>query len=67
MVLEDNYAPVDTLLNPVTLTRYEESGQLREASLVNPLALAGLWAISIVIVHKASTLLKRQGTPEAQP
>jgi len=63
MVLVDNYAPVDTLLNPVTLTKYEESGQLREASLVNPYALAGLWALSMAIVYIASSFLTKQGYP----
>jgi spermidine synthase len=63
MVLVDNYAPVDTLLNPVTLTKYEESGQLREASLINPYALAGLWVLSMVIVYMASSFLTKQGYP----
>jgi hypothetical protein len=67
IVLVDNYAPVDTLLNPVTLTKYEESGQLGEASLVNPYALAGLWALSIAIMYKASSLLTKQDSPETQP
>lgn len=65
MVLVDNYAPVDTLLNPVTLTNYEESGRLREASLINPYALAGLWALSMVMVHLASSLLTKQGNHSA--
>jgi len=60
MVLEDNYAPVDTLLNPVTLTRYEESGQLREASLANPLVLAGVWAFSIAMIYAASSAFKKR-------
>jgi spermidine synthase len=67
IVLVDNYAPVDTLLNPVTLTKYEESGQLGEASLVNPYVLAGLWALSIAIMYKASSLLTKQDSPETQP
>jgi spermidine synthase len=66
MVLVDNYAPVDTLLNPVTMTRYEESGQLMEASLVNPYVLAGLWALSMAIVYRASSLLSKRVNPDVQ-
>jgi spermidine synthase len=64
IVLVDNYAPVDTLLNPVTLTNYDESGRLREVSLVNPYALAGLWALSIAMVYKVSSLLTNQDNLE---
>ena len=60
IVLVDNYAPVDTLLNPVTLTSYEETGRLRETSLVNPYALAGLWALSLGMVYKASSLITKK-------
>jgi spermidine synthase len=60
IVLVDNYAPVDTLLNPVTMTKYEESGQLREASLLNPYVLAGIWAVSITIMYKASISLTKE-------
>jgi len=67
IVLVDNYAPVDTLLNPVTLTNYDESGQLREVSLVNPYAITGLWALSIAMVYKVSSLLTKQDNLETQP
>ena len=67
IVLVDNYAPVNTLLNPVTLTNYDESGQLSEASLVNPYALAGLWALSIAMVYKVSLLVTKQDNLETQP
>jgi spermidine synthase len=60
MILVDNYAPVNSLLNPVTLTRYEETGRLSEASLVNPFALAGIWVISITILYRASSILTRK-------
>jgi len=57
-VLVDNYAPVDSLLNPVTLTSYDESGKLREASLFNPYALAVLWAICFALMYKVSRSLR---------
>lgn len=66
MVLVDNYAPVEALLNPVTMTRYEESGQLMEASLINPYILAGLWALSMAIVYRASSLLSKRVNPDVQ-
>jgi len=67
MVLVDDYAPVEAMLNPVTLTRYEESGQLRETSLINPYALAGLWALSMTAMYRASSLLSKRGEQETRP
>ena len=67
MVLVDDYAPVEAMLNPVTLTRYEESGQLRETSLINPYALAGLWALSMTAMYMASSLLSKRVEQETRP
>lgn len=50
-VLRDNYAPVESLLNPVTLTSYEREGRLRQASLFNPYLLTGIWIISLGSVY----------------
>jgi spermidine synthase len=50
-VLRDNYAPVESLLNPVTLTSYEREGRLRQTSLFNPYILTGIWIISLGSVY----------------
>ena len=50
-VLRDNYAPVESLLNPVTLTAYEREGRLKQASVLNPYMLTVVWLISLGSVY----------------
>ena len=51
IILVDNFAPVDTLLNPVTKTSYERSGRLNESSFMSQYLLAGLWIISLGAIY----------------
>jgi spermidine synthase len=50
LILKDNFAPVESLLNPVTLTNYEGSGKLNEISLINPFLLASIWVVLLGIL-----------------
>jgi len=50
-VLYDNYAPVESLLNPVTLTSYEKEGRLKQISVINPYLLSCFWVISLGSVY----------------
>ncbi len=50
-VLYDNYAPVESLLNPVTLTSYEKEGRLKQVSVINPYLLSCFWVISLGSVY----------------
>ena len=47
LVLHDNYAPVEDMLNPVTLTAYDQEGRLILHSFLNPILIGGLWFISM--------------------
>ena len=47
LILNDNYAPVEDMLNPVTLTSYDVEGKLEPQNLFSPVFLAGLWAFSL--------------------
>jgi spermidine synthase len=47
LVLYDNYAPVEDMLNPVTLTSYDLQGKLDLHNLLNPLIIGGLWLTSM--------------------
>lgn len=50
-ILRDNYAPVESLLNPVTLTSYEREGRLKQISLINPYLLSGIWIVSLGAIY----------------
>ena len=47
LVLHDNYAPVEEMLNPVTLTAYDQEGRLVLQNFLNPVLIGGLWFISM--------------------
>jgi spermidine synthase len=47
LVLHDNYAPVEDMLNPVTLTAYDQEGRLVLQNFLNPVLIGGLWFISM--------------------
>ena len=47
LVLHDNYAPVEDMLNPVTLTAYDQEGRLVLHNFLNPVLIGGLWFISM--------------------
>lgn len=47
LVLHDNYAPVEDMLNPVTLTAYDHEGRLVLQNLLSPVFMGGLWLISM--------------------
>ena len=47
LILVDNYAPVEDMLNPVTLTSYDVEGRLEPQNLLSPMLIAGLWIASL--------------------
>lgn len=47
LVLYDNYAPVEDMLNPVTLTSYDTEGRLDYQNLLNPLFMSVLWIFAM--------------------
>jgi len=47
LILVDNYAPVEDMLNPVTLTSYDVQGRLESQNLLSPVFIAGLWIASL--------------------
>lgn len=51
IVLSDDYAPVEDMLNPVTLTSYELDNGLKVKAYLNPLGIAGIWVISLMVVY----------------
>jgi predicted membrane-bound spermidine synthase len=54
LILKDNYAPVEDMLNPVTLTSYDREGRLNPQNVLNPLFIAGLWAVSLGSLYTLS-------------
>jgi spermidine synthase len=50
-VLYDNYAPVEDMLNPVTLTSYGQEGKFVVWNLLNPMFMGGLWLISMGAIY----------------
>lgn len=51
IVLSDDYAPVEDMLNPVTLTSYDLDNGLKVKAYLNPLGIAGIWVISLMVVY----------------
>lgn len=47
LILRDNYAPVEDMLNPVTLTSYDPEGRLNPENVFSPIIIAGFWFISL--------------------
>ena len=58
LVLTDNYAPAEDLLNPITATPFEYKSGLVPRSTLNPLWIAGSWLISLTALYYISTRLK---------
>jgi predicted membrane-bound spermidine synthase len=54
LILRDNYAPVEDLLNPVTLTEYNTEGRLDLQNILNPVIIAGFWALSLGSLYALS-------------
>jgi predicted membrane-bound spermidine synthase len=51
LVLYDNYAPVEDMLNPVTLTSYDTEGRLFFQNLFTPVFMAGLWTVTMSVMY----------------
>ena len=58
LILSDNYAPVDTLLNPVTLNAYNEQGTQDTESMISPYLIVAMWVLALGILFGASTYLE---------
>jgi len=58
LVLTDDYAPAENLLNPITSAPYEGGSGLVPRSTLNPLWIAGAWLISLASLYFVSTRLR---------
>ena len=58
LVLTDDYAPAEALLNPITAAPLGEGSGLVPRSTLNPLLIAGAWLISLASLYLVSTRLK---------
>jgi spermidine synthase len=58
LVLTDDYAPAEDLLNPITSAPFESGSGLVPHSTLNPLWIAGAWLISLASLYFVSTRLK---------
>ena len=58
LVLTDDYAPAEDLLNPITSAPFEEGSGLVPHSTLNPLWIAGAWLISLASLYFVSTRLR---------
>jgi spermidine synthase len=58
LVLTDDYAPAEALLNPITAAPLGEDSGLVPSSTLNPLLIAGAWLISLASLYLVSTRLK---------
>ncbi len=58
LVLTDDYAPAEALLNPITAAPLGEGSGLVPSSTLNPLLIAGAWLISLASLYLVSTRLK---------
>jgi len=58
LVLLDNYAPVETLLNPVTLSVYNIQGNQNTENILNPYLIVAMWVMALGILFGASTYLE---------
>ncbi|MCW3990219.1 MAG: fused MFS/spermidine synthase [Candidatus Bathyarchaeota archaeon] len=58
LVLTDDYAPAENLLNPITSAPFEEGSGLVPHSTLNPLWIAGAWLISLASLYFVSTRLR---------
>jgi hypothetical protein len=58
LVLTDDYAPAEDLLNPITSAPFEGGSGLVPSSTLNPLWIAGAWLISLASLYFVSTRLR---------
>jgi len=57
-VLTDDYAPAESLLNPVTMAPYEGGEELLARSALNPLFIAGAWVLALASIYATSSLVR---------
>jgi hypothetical protein len=58
LVLLDNYASVETLLNPVTLSVYNIQGNQNTENILNPYLIVAMWVLALGLLFGASTYLE---------
>jgi spermidine synthase len=58
LVLTDDYAPAEDLLNPITSAPFDGGSGLVPRSTLNPLLIAGAWLISLASLYFVSTRLR---------
>ncbi|MFC1754139.1 spermidine synthase [Thermoproteota archaeon] len=60
-VLSDDYAPAQSLLNPITGAPYEGGETIFPRSSISPLLIAGIWILTLASLYFISSKI-RQGT-----
>jgi spermidine synthase len=59
LILRDNYAPVDSLLNPVTLSTYNSQGTQDTGTMLSPYLIVAMWVLALGVLFGASTFLEQ--------
>ncbi len=62
-VLTDDYAPAESLLNPVTGAPYEGGEEVFPRGMLSPLIIAGLWALALASLYLISTRVQMRFKP----
>lgn len=62
-VLTDDYAPAESLLNPVTGAPYEGGEEVLPRGMLSPLIIAGLWALALASLYLISTRVQMRFKP----
>lgn len=57
-VLTDDYAPAQSLLNPITGAPYEGGEKIFPSSTISPLLIAGIWIITLTSLYFMSSKMK---------
>jgi|TARA_Y100000294_G_scaffold132636_1_gene125189 hypothetical protein len=57
-ILTDDYAPAQSLLNPITGAVYEGGETIFPRSTINPLLIAGFWVFSMASLYFLSTKIR---------
>lgn len=57
-ILTDDYAPAQSLLNPITGAPYEGGEKIFPSSTINPLLIAGIWIITLASLYFMSSKMR---------
>ena len=57
-ILTDDYAPAQSLLNPITGAAYEDGETIYPQSTISPLLIAGVWVFTMASLYLMSTKIR---------